>query len=102
MKNLQKKLDHFDSVIADANSKVEGVDPNSPEWQTACAERYKILLPLGGEVKDFLIENGKIKNLPKGKELYDMLFSSAANITVGCGSYHDMYEWYTTCQRPHG
>ena len=25
-----------------------------------------------------------------------MLFSSAATITGGCGSYHDMYDWYKT------
>ena len=43
---LTKKLDYFDSVVAIANSKVNGVDPNSPKWQTACAERYKTLLTL--------------------------------------------------------
>lgn len=93
---LTKKLDYFDSVVALENSKVNGVNPNTPEWQTACAERYKTLLTLSSEVKDFFVRNGKIKNLPNGKALYGMLFSSAATITGGCGSYHDMYDWYKT------
>ena len=80
---LTKELDYFDSVVAIANSKVNGVDPNSPKWQTACAERYKTLLTLSSEVKDFLSATEKSKTCQMAKHYMVCSFPLPPPLQVG-------------------
>ena len=88
------KLKSFDNMLAEINGKRKNIAPQSVKWEVASVERYKLLENLWGKVRKFFLQEGKIKDLPNGEQLFPMLSSSAANVVGDNSSYVKIYEHY--------